>query len=154
MSILGDKRLVPKKVQTYNIYIDTTTDHITPCCACARGVIKVHGHLQGIIMAVICYIHVLLKHSSSLQLRCVKTYYRRYLLTFYVAIFCYRSITETILLTFKSKRLGYLQGCLLSLITGMLKVIFESNVIIITGLEYCISITDVQKDEVPSFHSV
>ena len=30
-----------KKVQTIYIYtIDTTTDHITPCCACARGVIK------------------------------------------------------------------------------------------------------------------
>ena len=40
MSILGDKRLVAKKVQIYYIkYIDTTTDHITPCCTCMRGVI-------------------------------------------------------------------------------------------------------------------
>ena len=43
MSIFGDKILVPKKVQTiYNIYIyiyiDTTTDHITPCSRMrARG---------------------------------------------------------------------------------------------------------------------
>ena len=40
MSILGDKRLVPKKVQTtiYIQYIDTTTDHITPCSRMrARG---------------------------------------------------------------------------------------------------------------------
>ena len=36
--ILGDKRLVPKKSADNNIYIDTTTDHITPCCACAHGV--------------------------------------------------------------------------------------------------------------------
>ena len=38
VSILGDKSLVPKKSADNNIYIDTTTDHITPCCACARGV--------------------------------------------------------------------------------------------------------------------
>ena len=42
MSILGDKRLVPKKsadLYIYNIqYIDTTTDHITPCSRMrARG---------------------------------------------------------------------------------------------------------------------
>ena len=29
--------MVPKK-SADNIYIDTTTDHITPCCACVRGV--------------------------------------------------------------------------------------------------------------------
>ena len=43
MSILGDKRLVPKKsadlYTIYNIqYIDATTDHITPCLRMrARG---------------------------------------------------------------------------------------------------------------------
>ena len=37
VSILGDKRLVPKKKCRF---IDTTTtDHFTPRCACARGVI-------------------------------------------------------------------------------------------------------------------
>ena len=37
MSILGDKRLVPKKVQTYIYIIDTTTDHITPYCNKVRS---------------------------------------------------------------------------------------------------------------------
>ena len=37
----GDKRLVPKKVN-----IDTTTDHITPCCACARRV-KIEGVVRA-----------------------------------------------------------------------------------------------------------
>ena len=37
MSIFGDKRLVPKKSPD-NIYMDTTTDHITPCSRMrARG---------------------------------------------------------------------------------------------------------------------
>ena len=44
VSIFGDKRLVPKKspdiYTIYIQYIDTTTDHITPCCACSRGVIN------------------------------------------------------------------------------------------------------------------
>ena len=35
VSILGDKRLVQKKCRQHYIIIDTTTDHITPCCACA-----------------------------------------------------------------------------------------------------------------------
>ena len=51
MSILGDKRLVPKKVQTYiyNIqYIDTTTDHITPCSRMrARGNYPNKGEKSG-----------------------------------------------------------------------------------------------------------
>ena len=61
MSIFGDKRLV----QIYKYTIDTTTDHITPCCACARGVtIQYCTFYPHSLFSVYCIYHMW-EHGQS-----------------------------------------------------------------------------------------